>query len=82
MSKLLTIQLPEDLEQELLLRANQLNSPLESFVLESLQQLIAQRDPDDDSIESVRASIRQGWHEAMTGQTYPISQLWDGIDAD
>jgi hypothetical protein len=82
MSKPLTIQLPEDLEQELILRANQLNIPLESFVLESLQQLIAQRDPDDDSIESVREGIRQGWHEAMTGQTYPISQLWDGIDAD
>jgi hypothetical protein len=82
MSKPLTIQLPEDLEQELILRAKQLNIPLESFVLESLQQLISQSDPDDDSIESVREGIRQGWHEAMTGQTYPISQLWDSIDAD
>jgi hypothetical protein len=82
MSKPLTIQLPEDLEQELTLRAKQLNIPLESFVLESLQQLVSQSDPDDDSIESVREGIRQGWHEAMTGQTYPISQLWDGIDAD
>jgi hypothetical protein len=82
MSKPLTIQLPEDLEQELTLRAKQLNIPLESFVLESLQQLISQSDPDDDSIESVREGIRQGWHEAMTGQTYPISQLWDSIDAD
>ena len=82
MSKFLTIQLPEDLEQELTLRAKQLNIPLESFVLESLQQLISQSDPDDDSIESVREGIRQGWHEAMTGQTHPISQLWNGIDAD
>jgi hypothetical protein len=41
-----------------------------------------QADPDDDSIESVREGIRQGWHEAMTGQTYPIAQLWDSIDAD
>jgi hypothetical protein len=82
MSKPLTIQLPEDLEQELILRANQLNIPIESFVLESLQQLVSQSDPDDDSIESVREGIREGWHEAMTGQTYPISQLWDGIDAD
>jgi hypothetical protein len=82
MSKPLTIQLPEDLEQELTLRAKQLNIPLESFVLESLQQLVSQSDPDDDSIESVREGIRQGWHEAMTGQTYPISQLWEGIDAD
>ena len=37
-------------------------------------------DPDDTSIESIREGIRQGWHEAMTGQTYPISQLWNGID--
>jgi hypothetical protein len=39
-------------------------------------------DPDDDPIETVREGIRQGWHEAMIGQTYPISQLWDGIDVD
>lgn len=39
-------------------------------------------DPDDTPTEVVLEGIRQGWHEAMTGQTYPISQLWDGIDAD
>jgi hypothetical protein len=39
-------------------------------------------DPDDEPIETVREGIRQGWHEAMTGRTYPISQLWDGIDGD
>jgi hypothetical protein len=39
-------------------------------------------DPDDEPIESVQEGIRQGWHEAMVGQTYPISQLWNGIDAD
>jgi hypothetical protein len=39
-------------------------------------------DPDDEPIESIREGIRQGWHEAMTGQTYPISQLWNGIDVD
>jgi hypothetical protein len=82
MSKPLTIQLPDDLEHELILRAQQLNIPLESFVLESLQQFMSQTDPDDDPIESIREGIRQGWHEAMTGQTYPISQLWDGINAD
>jgi hypothetical protein len=82
MSKPLTIEIPDDLAQELILRAQQLNVSLESFVLESIQQLLSQTDPDDDSIESVRESIRQGWHEAMTGQTYPIAQLWDDIDTD
>jgi hypothetical protein len=26
-------------------------------------------------------SFRQGWKEAMAGETRPISELWDGIDA-
>lgn len=25
--------------------------------------------------------FRQGWKEAQTGVTLPISELWDGIDA-
>lgn len=28
------------------------------------------------------ASFRQGWQEAMTGQTWPLSELWEGIDAE
>ena len=27
------------------------------------------------------ASFRQGWQEAMAGQSQPISELWEGIDA-
>jgi len=27
------------------------------------------------------ASFRQGWQEAMTGQTRPVSELWEDIDA-
>lgn len=26
------------------------------------------------------ADFRQAWHEAMTGQTIPIAQLWDGLE--
>lgn len=29
---------------------------------------------DDDPVEE----FRQAWHEAMTGQTFPIEELWDG----
>lgn len=29
---------------------------------------------------SARESFRRGWHQAMTGQTHPIEELWDGID--
>ena len=27
-------------------------------------------------------SFRQGWKEAMTGETRPVSELWDGVDAE
>ena len=27
-------------------------------------------------------SFRQGWKEAMAGETRPVSELWDGIDAE
>lgn len=46
---------------------------------ESEEQAI---DEDDDELESVVESFRQGWYEAMTGKTLPVSQLWEGIDAD
>jgi hypothetical protein len=37
---------------------------------------------DEDDLDSVADSLRTGLHEARMGQTKPISQLWDGIDAD
>jgi hypothetical protein len=27
-------------------------------------------------------TFRAGWKDAMTGQTRPVSELWNGIDAD
>ncbi|MGG6264573.1 hypothetical protein ACQ4M3_27000 [Leptolyngbya sp. AN03gr2] len=27
-------------------------------------------------------SFRKSWQQAMTGQTIPLSQLWEGIDVD
>ncbi|RZN35434.1 MAG: hypothetical protein EF813_08890 [Methanosarcinales archaeon] len=27
-------------------------------------------------------SFRQGWEEASSGETRPVSELWDGIDAE
>ncbi|NEO24171.1 MAG: hypothetical protein F6J98_08205 [Moorea sp. SIO4G2] len=32
--------------------------------------------------DTAEQSFRQGWQEAMTGNTLPVSQLWDGIDAE
>ena len=36
----------------------------------------------DETLKSAEECFRQGWHEAMTGQTVPLSELWEGIDAE
>lgn len=35
---------------------------------------------ENDDAESPIEGFRQAWHEVMTGQTLPVSQLWDNID--
>jgi hypothetical protein len=37
---------------------------------------------EDDSLETIREGIYQGWQEALTGKTHPVSQLWEGMDVD
>ena len=37
---------------------------------------------DDTPTEVILDGIREGLHEALTGQTMPLAQMWDGIDAD
>lgn len=39
-------------------------------------------DPDETPTEIAIEGIRQGLHEALTGQTIPLSEMWEGIDAD
>jgi hypothetical protein len=34
------------------------------------------------TLKPAEASFRQGWQEAMGGQTRPASELWEGIDAE
>jgi hypothetical protein len=34
------------------------------------------------ALPNAEESFRQGWHEAKRGETRPISELWDGIDAE
>jgi hypothetical protein len=35
---------------------------------------------EDDSIGTIREGLYQGWQEALTGKTHPVSQLWEGMD--
>ena len=39
-------------------------------------------DPDETPTEIVIEGIRQGLHEALTGKTMPLSEMWEGIDAE
>ncbi|MEH2141186.1 type II toxin-antitoxin system RelN family antitoxin [Nostoc sp.] len=38
--------------------------------------------PDETSQAEVLADFRQAWHEAMTRQTIPVAQLWEGLEDD
>ena len=37
---------------------------------------------DSVTLKPAEASFRQGWQEALTGQTRPVSELWEGLDAN
>ncbi|MGL4377032.1 MAG: type II toxin-antitoxin system RelN family antitoxin [Microcoleaceae cyanobacterium] len=37
---------------------------------------------EDEPEATIRDDFRQAWHEAMTGKTIPVSQIWEGIDDD
>ena len=37
---------------------------------------------EDFTKEEIISDFRQAWHEAMTGQTIPLSQLWEGMEND
>ena len=34
------------------------------------------------TLNPAEISFKQGWQEVMTGETHPISELWEGIDAE
>lgn len=34
------------------------------------------------TLKPAEASFRQGWKEMLAGETRPVSELWEGIDAN
>ena len=44
--------------------------------------LIPESPEDFTKEEIIISDFRQAWHEAMTGQTIPLSQLWEGLKND
>jgi hypothetical protein len=53
------------------------NSRVEVIVL--IQEEL---DENETSKDEILADFRQSWHEAMMGQTIPVSQLWEGFEND
>jgi hypothetical protein len=53
------------------------NSRVEVIILIPEEEVL-----DDQSQAEVLADFRQAWHEAMTGQTIPVAQLWQGLEND
>lgn len=41
-----------------------------------------EQDPDDTSVEDIKASLRRALQQANSGQRIPLSQMWEGIDAE
>ena len=37
---------------------------------------------NEDELEPASVGFRQGWQDAMTGNTIPVTQLWEQLDAD
>lgn len=37
---------------------------------------------DSVTLKPAEDCFKQGWKEAMVGETRPVSELWDGIDAE
>lgn len=76
----ITIQLPDELQQQLISLAQQRNISLENMIVQSLAQSIRQIDDDDEPKEVVLANLRQSLQDAKEGKVRPVSELWDGID--
>ncbi|BAB76107.1 all4408 [Nostoc sp. PCC 7120 = FACHB-418] len=52
------------------------------IVLIPEQEETEEFDPDDTPVEEIKASLRRALQQAKMGQTRPISELWDRIDAE
>lgn len=75
----ITLTIPDQLEQQLLQKASQLNLPIETLILQSLRQLF-QEEEDEVSKEDILNSLRIALQEVEDGKVHPIAELWDGID--
>ncbi|MEI6369705.1 MAG: hypothetical protein WCO49_08320 [Nostocales cyanobacterium ELA608] len=82
----LTLSLPPELEQYLIQEAQQQGLSVETYALQLIQKSIFQLEKnsffEETPTEIVIEGIHQGIEEALSGQTIPLSQMWEGIDAE
>ncbi|MCU0564999.1 MAG: hypothetical protein MUF49_00180 [Oculatellaceae cyanobacterium Prado106] len=57
------------------------NSRVEVIVLISDEPEEGEEEQGKAKAEILR-DFRQAWHEAKTGQTIPVAQLWEGLEDD
>jgi len=75
---MLTLQITKDQVFNLI---DQLSLNEQQEVLEYLVEK-SREDIDDTPDDIVIEGIKQGLKEAMSGQTIPLSQMWEGIDVE
>ncbi|MEH1836291.1 MAG: hypothetical protein V7L29_30625 [Nostoc sp.] len=51
------------------------------IVLIPEQAEVEEDDLDDTPVEEIKASLRRALQQAKMGQRLPLSQMWEGIDA-
>jgi len=84
----LNITLPDAIAKALNAYMSDQQTPVEAIVETALLEFFIQHGyltiPTEleEPLPSAPESFRQGWHDAMTGNTIPIAQLWDSIDAE
>jgi hypothetical protein len=47
---------------------------------ESAEQ--TEQDPDDTPVEDIKASLHRALQQAKSGERLPLSQMWEGVDAE
>lgn len=72
----LTRILPPDVYQRFQAEVERQQTTLDNLVREAIEEYLAHLDDEfeDTPDDYIEAAFRQGWHEAMTGQTVPARE--------
>ena len=76
---MLTIQIPQSLENQLTQLATQHNLPLETFILQTLQRL-TEPDPDSTPNAEILAGLYRALEDVKAGRVSPVETLWEDTD--